>query len=155
MKINLFDPFLFSCCLAAPRPTLGYYRGGSLTHPMLIICVFLHIRPEDHREPRNEVEFLSPAERLVGFESETFRFWSPRLNPLGYSPHFSSVFHFYTPCKRHKTKGFLTFLRDIEMKYYELKWIKMNFEKILDDTLNYFSTCLLNKLKPVEVLLKH
>ena len=41
------------------------------------------------------------------------------------------------------------------MKYYELKWIKMNFEKILDDTLNYFSTCLLNKLKPVEVLLKH
>ena len=57
--------------LAAPRPTLGHYRGGSLTHPMLITCV-LHIRPEGHREPRNEVGSLSPAERLVGFEPGTF-----------------------------------------------------------------------------------
>ena len=39
---------------AAPRPTLGHYRGGSLTHPMLITCV-LHIRPEGHREVTNNI----------------------------------------------------------------------------------------------------
>ena len=48
---------------------------------MLITCI-LHIRPEGHREPRNQVGSLSPAERLVGFEPGTFRFWSQRLNPL-------------------------------------------------------------------------
>ena len=82
--------------MTAPRPTLGHYRGDSLTHPMLITCV-LHIRPEGHRElmlitcvlrirregqqkPRNEVGSLSPAERLVGFEPGTFRFLLQRLN---------------------------------------------------------------------------
>ena len=28
--------FFFNCYLAAPRPTLGHCRGGSLTHPILI-----------------------------------------------------------------------------------------------------------------------
>ena len=65
--------FFFNCYLAAPRPTLGHYRGGSLTPPMLITCV-LHIRPEGHREPRRKVGCLSLAERLGGFESGTFRF---------------------------------------------------------------------------------
>ena len=82
--------------MTAPRPTLGHYRGDSLTYPMLITCV-LHIRPEGHRElmlitcvlrirpegqqePRNEVGSLSPAERLVGFEPGTFRFLLQRLN---------------------------------------------------------------------------
>ena len=82
--------------MTAPRPTLGHYRGDSLSHPMLITCV-LHIRPEGHRElmlitcvlrirpkgqqkPRNEVGSLSPAERLVGFEPGTFRFLLQRLN---------------------------------------------------------------------------
>ena len=28
-----------NCYLAAPWPTLGHYRGGSFTHPMLITCI--------------------------------------------------------------------------------------------------------------------
>ena len=51
---------------------------------MLITCV-LHIRPEGHLGPRNEVGSLSPAEHLVGFEPTTFRFWLQRLNPLCHS----------------------------------------------------------------------
>ena len=47
---------------------------------------FLHFRPEGHREPRNEVASLTPAERLVGFEPGTFQFLLQRLNPLGHSP---------------------------------------------------------------------
>ena len=35
---------------------------------------FVQFWPEGHREPRNEVGSLSPAERLVGFEPGTFRF---------------------------------------------------------------------------------
>ena len=35
--------FSFFCYLASPWPSLGHYRGGSLTHPMSIIasCLFL------------------------------------------------------------------------------------------------------------------
>ena len=29
------------CYLAAPRPTLGHYRGESLTHPMLITAFYI------------------------------------------------------------------------------------------------------------------
>ena len=61
--------------MAAPWPTLGHYRGGSLTHPMLIICI-LYIRPEGHWEPHNKVGSPSPAECLAGFEPRTFLFWS-------------------------------------------------------------------------------
>ena len=75
----------FYVFLAAPRPTLGHYRGSSLIHPMLITCT-LDIRPEGHREPCNEVGSLGLAERLVRFEPGTFRFWSQRLNPLDQSP---------------------------------------------------------------------
>ena len=50
-----------------------------------------HFRPEGHREPRNEVGSLGPAERLVEIEQGTFRFLLQRLNPLGHSPHFVSV----------------------------------------------------------------
>ena len=75
----------FNCYLAAPRPTLGHYQGGSLTHLMLITSI-LHIRPEGHRGPHNVVGSLSPAECLVGFEPGTFWFWSQCLNPLGHSP---------------------------------------------------------------------
>ena len=70
--------------MAPPRPTLGHYRGGSLTYLKLISCV-LRIQREGHREPRNKVGFFSPAERLVGFEPGTFQFWSKHLNPLGHS----------------------------------------------------------------------
>ena len=71
-----FFYFFFNCYLAAPRPTLGHYRGGSLTHPMLITCV-LHIRPEGYQEPRNEVGSLSRADRLVGFEPGTLILGTP------------------------------------------------------------------------------
>ena len=52
---------------------------------MLITCT-LHIRSKGHREPRNGVGSLVPAERLVGFELGIFRFCLQRLNPLGHSP---------------------------------------------------------------------
>ena len=64
-------PF-FNCLLAAPRPTLRHYLGGSLTHLMLTTA-FLHIRPGDHREPGSEIESLSSAKRIVRFEPGTFR----------------------------------------------------------------------------------
>ena len=51
---------------------------------MFITCV-LHVRPEGHREPRNEVGSLGLAKCQVGFEPGTFRFWSQCLNPLGHS----------------------------------------------------------------------
>ena len=50
----------------------------------MLITVFVQFRPEGHREPSNENGSLSPVERLVGFEPETFRL--QRLNTLGYSP---------------------------------------------------------------------
>ena len=40
---DLFGMFFFlNCYLTVPRPTLGHYRGDSLTHPMLItaFCIF-------------------------------------------------------------------------------------------------------------------
>ena len=52
----------------------------------MLITAFLQIRPEGHQEPRNEVQSWSPADRLVGFEPKTFRFWLQRLNPLGHFP---------------------------------------------------------------------
>ena len=61
--------------MAAPRPTLGHYRGDSFTHAMLITVIFW-FRPEGHREPCNEVGSLSQAEHPVGFEPGTFRFLS-------------------------------------------------------------------------------
>ena len=61
--------YFFNYYLAAPRPTLVHYRGGSLTHPMLPTCV-LHIGPDGHQGHRSEVGPLSPAGRLVGFEPE-------------------------------------------------------------------------------------
>ena len=72
-----------NCYLAAPRPTLGHYGGGSLTHTMLITA-FL-------REPAKEVGSPSQAERHVDFEPGNFRFWLQHLNPLGHSPQVSKV----------------------------------------------------------------
>ena len=51
--------------------------------PTLIIA-FVQVRPEGHRETRNEVGSLSLVERLVGFELGTFQL--QRFNPLGHSP---------------------------------------------------------------------
>ena len=61
----------FNYDLAAQQLTLGHYQGGSLTHLMLIACV-LHILPEGHWEPCNEVGSLSLVEYIVGFELGTF-----------------------------------------------------------------------------------
>ena len=33
--------YFFNCYLAAPRPALGHYRGGSLIHPMLITLFYI------------------------------------------------------------------------------------------------------------------
>ena len=86
-QVNLKGIFLFffNCYLAVPRPTLSHSQGNSLTNLMLI-TVFVQVRPEGHWEPRNEVGSLSPAERLAGFEPGTFRFLFQCLNPLGHSP---------------------------------------------------------------------
>ena len=49
----------------------------------MLITVFVWIRPEGHRKPRNEGGSLSPAEGLAGFEPGTFQFLFQCLNPLG------------------------------------------------------------------------
>ena len=43
--INLFFVFC-NCYLAAPRPTLGHYLRGSLTHPILVTTFFRIFDPE-------------------------------------------------------------------------------------------------------------
>ena len=85
LNIMEFFFFFFNCYLTVPWPTLGRSQMDSLTNPMLI-TVFVHIRPDSHRVPRNEVGSLSPAERLADFEPGTFRFLLQRLDPLGHSP---------------------------------------------------------------------
>ena len=83
-KTKIPRSIFLNCYLVAPRPTLRHYWGGSLTH-LILVSAFLHIRPEDHREPRNEVGSLSPAKRLVGFDAKTFRFWLQHLKPVDHS----------------------------------------------------------------------
>ena len=61
----------FNFYLAAPQPTLGHYRRGSLTNPVLII-VLERFQSEGYREPHNKVGSLSPAGHLVGFEAGPF-----------------------------------------------------------------------------------
>ena len=58
--------FFFNCYLAVPRPHLGHSEGDSLTNPMLITA-FVQVRPEGHREPRNEVGSLKPSRAPGGF----------------------------------------------------------------------------------------
>ena len=83
--------FLFNCHLAVPRPTLGHSQGDSLTN-LMSITAFLQVRPEGHREPRNEAGYLSPPEGPVGFEPRTFWFWLQCLDLLG---HFLFLFYSY------------------------------------------------------------
>ena len=73
-------PYIFGCSTA----NFGPLSRGQPHSPDVNHCV-LHIRPEGHREPRNEVGSLRTAEHLVGFELGTFRFSLQRLNPLGHS----------------------------------------------------------------------
>lgn len=46
-------------------------RTDNLTYPMLITANWW-FQSEGHREPRDEVGYLSPTEWLVRFESENF-----------------------------------------------------------------------------------
>ena len=67
LKVGGFFLKLFNCCpMANPRPALGHCWGNSLTNAFLI-TVFWGFWPKDHWEPPNEVESLSLAECLVGF----------------------------------------------------------------------------------------
>ena len=67
--------------MVAPRPKLGDCQRSTLTYSMLITHL-LRIWLEGHRQPRKKVESLSSTEGTIGFESETFRFGTQRLNPL-------------------------------------------------------------------------
>ena len=49
----------------------------------MLITAFVQVRREGYQEPRNEVRFLSPVERLASFEPGNFRFWLQWLKPLG------------------------------------------------------------------------
>ena len=73
LLMQLGTSFFFNCYLAVLRLTLGHYQGASFTNSMLI-AAFLHVRPDGHREPCNEVGSLNPAERLAGFEPRNFQF---------------------------------------------------------------------------------
>ena len=53
----------------------------------MLIIAYVKFRAEGHWDFGNEVGFLSPAERLVGFEPDTFRFLSERLDQLGHTLH--------------------------------------------------------------------
>ena len=64
-QCSIHNFFFFNFYLVAPWLTLDHYRGDSLTHPMLITAFYL-VWPEGHREPRDEVGFLGPAQRQRG-----------------------------------------------------------------------------------------
>ena len=62
----------FTCCLASPRPSLGHYRGKSLTHPMLITASYLSLDQRFTRtlETRWDLEVWPSAQQ--GFDRESF-----------------------------------------------------------------------------------
>ena len=62
----------------------GAFLRGSFFYSMLII-IFVKLRLESHREPRNEIELLTPAESPAEFKLGTFQFLWQHLNPLGHS----------------------------------------------------------------------
>ena len=57
--------------LAVPWPALGHHQGDRVIDPVLIFALF-KFQPKSHWGPHNNVGFLSPPERLVKFEPETF-----------------------------------------------------------------------------------
>ena len=80
--VGFEQTFSSKCYFSVPRLPLVHYRG--LTHPILITA-FLHIQPEGHREPRDEVGSLRPVKLLLGFEPGTFRFCLQLFNLPGHS----------------------------------------------------------------------
>ena len=85
--------FFFNCYLAAPRPTLGHYRGDSLTHPMLITAFYIF----DPRVTGSLVARLGPVSLLNLCEIYTLTF-DPFVNS------FLLEFFFILPKNfKHKT----------------------------------------------------
>ena len=64
---------VFITHLAALRPTLCHWQGGSLTHSMLITTLF-QSQPGIHWEPRNEVESQSLTKRISGIRTGNLAF---------------------------------------------------------------------------------
>ena len=69
IKIKSWRPtYYFNCYSGVPRSTLEHYRGGILTHPMLINA-FLYFWPEGQREPRNVLSLWSaPYLQCIGYK---------------------------------------------------------------------------------------
>ena len=62
-----YNCYFFICYLGDPRPT---WTTIEKTASRTLCCLrYVNYRPEDHREPRNEVRSLSLAECLGGFDS--------------------------------------------------------------------------------------
>ena len=79
---SVFFKLLFSC----PMINFGLLLRGNLH--LMLITVVLHIWPEGHKEPCNEVGSLNLVKCLVGFKLGTFWFCLQYLNALGYSRSF-------------------------------------------------------------------
>ena len=65
-----FSSYLLLDC---PTTNFGAFLRGSFFYSMLII-IFVKLRLESHREPRNEIELLTPAESPAEFKLGTFQF---------------------------------------------------------------------------------
>ena len=74
----------YSNFLGYPRPTLKQWRGDSLTDLMRIKALYL-ILPKGHREPRNEVGFQCPVERIGGIRAENLPIQGRDTIPLCHS----------------------------------------------------------------------
>ena len=81
---KLWKMFFFYLLFGCPTANFGPLSRGQPHSPNVNHCS-IHFQPQGHREPRNKVGSLSPAEHLVGFEPRTFRFLLQHLNPLGHS----------------------------------------------------------------------
>ena len=133
----------FNCYLAARRPTLGHSQGGSLTNPILI-TVSVHIQPEGHQEPCNEVGYLSPTERLAGFEPGIMQWSFEKIKP---DSSFSRKLSRYQNSKRLLSLNVIAlsnlymFIRSLQVWHgLESFFCKIAF------TLNSWSLCLLGCL---------
>ena len=69
LKDTVEKKLLFGCLMT----NFGPLSKRQPHSPDVNHCI-LHIRPEGHREPRNEVGSLGPVEHLVGFEMGNFQF---------------------------------------------------------------------------------
>ena len=59
-ETKIYIRLFFDCYLVVPQPTLSYYWGDSLTHPILTTA-FLHFWPEGHQEPHSRGCIPTPS----------------------------------------------------------------------------------------------